>query len=36
MLSSSPDAPVLSLKDITWPDGFRGDAVPHGIVFGRR
>lgn len=36
MLSSSPDGVVLSLKDIAWPDGFRGDAVPHGIVFGRR
>jgi hypothetical protein len=36
MLSSSADAVVLSLKDIAWPDGFRGDAVPHGIVFGRR
>jgi hypothetical protein len=36
MLSSSADAVVLSLRDIAWPDGFRGDAVPHGIVFGRR
>jgi hypothetical protein len=36
MLSSSADAVVLSLRDIAWPDGFRGDAVPHGIVFFRR
>ena len=36
MLSSSADALVLSLKNIAWPDGFRGDAIPHGIVFGRR
>jgi hypothetical protein len=36
MLSSSADAVVLSLKDVAWPDGFRGDVVPHGIVFGRR
>jgi hypothetical protein len=36
MLSSSADPVVLSLKDIAWPGGFRGDAVPHGIVFGRR
>ena len=36
MLSSSANAPVLSLKNIAWPDGFRGDAIPHGIVFGRR
>ena len=36
MLSSSADAVVLSFKDIAWPDGFRGDVVPHGIVFGRR
>ena len=36
MLSSSADAPVLSLKNIAWPDGFRGEVIPHGIVFGRR
>ena len=36
MLSSSADAVVISFKDIAWPDGFRGDLIPHGIVFGRR
>jgi hypothetical protein len=34
---SVPQAPrILRLNDLAWPDGFRGDVVPHGIVFGRR
>jgi hypothetical protein len=34
---SLPSRPrVLRVNDLAWPDGFRGDAVPHGIVFGRR
>jgi hypothetical protein len=36
VLSARVDSVVLTFKDITWPDGFRGDVVPHGIVFGRR
>jgi len=35
-LTARADALVLSLRDITWPDGGRGDAVPHGAIFGRR
>ena len=35
-LSSPKDSLVLSLRDVLWPDGFRGSAVPHGVIFGRR
>jgi hypothetical protein len=27
---------TISLNGLNWPDGFRGDLVPHGLVFGRR
>ena len=27
---------TISLRGLIWPDGFRGDVVPHGLVFGRR
>ena len=36
VLSARPDSPALSLRGITWPDGRRGDVVPHGVVFSRR
>lgn len=29
-------ADTISLKGMAWPDGYRGDVVPHGLVFGRR
>ena len=35
-IAALPDSPVLKLNEITWPDGFRGDVVPHGVVFARR
>lgn len=35
-ISATPNSPVLTLKDISWPDGFRGNVIPHGIVFARR
>ena len=35
-LSAPRDSLVLSLRDVQWPDGYRGPAVPHGIIFSRR
>jgi hypothetical protein len=35
-LTAPVGAPVVSFRGIEWPDGYRGDAVPHGVVFSRR
>lgn len=35
-LSRPADALVLDMRGVTWPDGYRGDAIPHGVVFDRR
>ena len=35
-LAALPNSPVLNLNEITWPDGFRGNVIPHGVVFARR
>lgn len=32
-LASNTDS--ISLRGLSWPDGYRGDLVPHGLVFGR-
>lgn len=36
VLSVRAESLVLSLRGIEWPDGGRGDAVPHGVIFSRR
>lgn len=36
VLAARADSLVLSLRGIRWPDGYRGDAIPHGVIFSRR
>lgn len=34
-LSRRTNVPVVTMRGLLWPDGYRGDAVPHGVVFGQ-
>ena len=34
-LSRRTHVPVVTMRGLLWPDGYRGNAVPHGVVFGQ-